>query len=265
MLDSLLSLLACPTCRSGLVAQQSNSEVLHCEKCQTDYLNESGIWCLLPQRVATEDVEEIAKDQERKARDEQAGDYDRMIGLKLFGIAELPLTLRMMKRERADTLVEVGCGTGRMTTTFAKRAQRMIALDFSLESLKRCQAKLKTNGIENVVLVQADATSLPFQNEIADQVVSCQVLEHLPNESARSKMIEELSRIATQGASVVLSAYKHSLLMKMFGKKEGEHEGGIYYYRFSKRELNELIGRSLTVKAMTGALVYHYLVSAEKA
>jgi|CXWL01.1.fsa_nt_gi ubiquinone/menaquinone biosynthesis C-methylase UbiE len=264
MIESLLSLLACPICRSELVVLPTDQNVLHCETCRTNYLNNEGIWCLLPQGVDSKNIEEIAKDRERKARDEQSGDYDRMIGLKLFGIAELPLTLRMMKREPADTLVEVGCGTGRMTTTFANRTQRMIALDFSFESLKRCQSKLRANGIENVLLVQGDATALPLKSEISDQVVSCQVLEHLPNESARRKMVEELSRIATFGATVVLSAYKHSLLMKLFGKKEGEHEGGIYYYRFSKDEIRNLMERTLTVKSMTGALVYHYLVAAEK-
>lgn len=95
-------------------------------------------------------------------------------------------------------------------------------------------------------------------------MVSCQVLEHLPTRESRAKMVSELARVAQPDGGVVLSAYKHSLFTRLFGHKEGAHEGGIYYYRFHKGELRDLLARSLKVQGMTGALVYHYLARCRK-
>lgn len=249
-------LLCCVAC-GGDLAEKSGDFV--CQSCEAVYETDSGILKMLPPASA-DDEEARAKDSERVARDDQAADYDHMVGLKLFGMLEIPWTKKLSHLSKGDTLVEVGCGTGRMTVAFAPRVSRMVALDFSLESLRRCKDKLRNAGIENATLVQADATALPIRSGVADRVLSCQVLEHLPTPSAREQMVSELARVCKKDGHIVLSAYKHSLITKAIGRKEGEHTGGIYYYRFSKHELRELLERSLKVDSMSGALVYHYLV-----
>jgi ubiquinone/menaquinone biosynthesis C-methylase UbiE len=130
--------------------------------------------------------------------------------------------------------------------------------------LRVCRGKLETAGITNTDLIQADVCALPFETERFDRVVSCQVLEHIPTPESRARMISELARVVKGRGRVVLSAYQHSLLTRLFGQKEGMHDGGIYYFRFSRRELAELMGRHLRVRGMTGALVYHYLARCDK-
>lgn len=230
-----------------------------CKTCGAHYEARDGILKMLP-ATHEDDAESMAKLSERSARDEQAEDYDRMVGLKLFGMLEVPWTRRLSQLSADATLVEVGCGTGRMTARFAPFVCRAVAIDFSLQSLIRCREKLASAGIENVTLIQADATALPIKGGAADRVLSCQVLEHLPTPSARDQMVSELRRICKKGGRIVLSAYKHSLLTKLIGHKEGEHYGGIYYYRFSKNELREVLEKCLKIDSMSGALVYHYLV-----
>ena len=103
------------------------------------------------------------KRSEMAARDAQAEDYDKMRGLALFSKIEIPVTLAQMNLGRNDVLLEAGCGTGRMTPVFASRCQSVLAVDFSFESLRRCQMKLKQAGITNVDLIQADVCALPFR------------------------------------------------------------------------------------------------------
>ena len=204
------------------------------------------------------------KRSEMAARDAQAEAYDKMRGLALFSKIEIPVTLAQMNLKSNDVLLEAGCGTGRMTPIFAARCASMVAVDFSFESLRRCQAKLKRAGITNVDLAQADVCALPFQSDAFAKLVSCQVLEHIPTPESRARMISELARVTESGGKVVLSAYQHSLYTRLFGQKEGQHDGGIYYYRFTRRELRNLLAQSLEVRGMTGALVYHYLARCEK-
>jgi ubiquinone/menaquinone biosynthesis C-methylase UbiE/uncharacterized protein YbaR (Trm112 family) len=278
MNTSLLPLLRCPAgCASELDLhvdrRASTSEVLtgrlHCPDCGHDYPIRQGIAQMLPHALAMEeethaDESVVRKRSEMKARNDQVKAYERMWYLNLFGRIEIPVTMRPLRLTRDHTLLEGGCGTGRMTPSFAAKCDRLVSVDFSLRSLQRNRAKLRKQGVKNVDLVQADLCHLPFCSEVFDRVVSCQVLEHIPTADCRLLAVQGLSRVLRRGGKLVLSAYQHSLLTKLFGEKEGQHDGGIYFYRFSREELRRLLSQALEVKHITGKLVYHYIASCSK-
>lgn len=224
---------------------------------------------MLPQNLsadqATDPGDETARKlSEMQARDEQIEDYDRMWYLNLFGKVEVPLTLRYLSLHKHHTLLEAGCGTGRMTLDFASKCDRLVSADFSWESLRVCARKLREAGVTNVDLIQADICHLPLRTEIFDRVVSCQVLEHIPSHESRQCAVNDLSRVLMRDGRLVISAYQHSLLTRLFGKKEGEHTGGIYFYRFGRDEFRQLLARSINVESITGMMVYHYIASCKK-
>jgi ubiquinone/menaquinone biosynthesis C-methylase UbiE len=214
--------------------------------------------------LASDEQADVRKRSEMKARDAQVGDYDRMWYLNLFGAIEIPMTLGYLSPEPHHTMLEAGCGTGRMTRSFAERCDQLVSIDFSLESLKVNARKLHHHGVKNVLLVQADLCRLPFKTNAFDRVVSCQVLEHIPTPRSREAAVGELARVLDSGGTLVLSAYQHSLLTKLFGQKEGEHEGGIPFFRFERAELRALLERELKVEHITGKLVYHYTACCRK-
>lgn len=222
------------------------------------YPIECGIPRLLPGALLEAQRSEIA------ARDAQAGDYDRMAFLNAFGRVEIPLTCRQLSPRPTDRLLEAGCGTGRMTPTLAGRVRELVAIDFSFESLRANARKLCAAGVPNVHLVQADLCHLPFAPGAFDRVVSCQVLEHVPGEAARRGAVSELARVAKARAPLVLSAYQHSPLTRAFGRKEGEHAGGIPFFRFTRAELRAALSAAWDVQGVTGALVYLYLARCRK-
>jgi SAM-dependent methyltransferase/uncharacterized protein YbaR (Trm112 family) len=285
MRSSLLEYLRCPMgCQTGLVVaptEAEDSEVLNgsltCPECARAWPIDQGIPRLLPaellESTASNPKSEIqdpdSSDLARKrtemfARDAQAAEYDRMWHLNLFGLVEIPVTLLKMGLAGTHTLLEAGCGTGRMTGAFAARCKELVSVDFSWESLLACKRKLQKAGIKNVHLAQADLCHLPFRTEVFDRVVSCQVLEHIPSAAARSEAVRELARVLTRGGNLTLSAYQYSGLMRLFGEKEGEHDGGIYFFRFTRDELRALLEPVIAVESVTGALVYHYIAKCRK-
>ena len=271
-----LEYLRCPSgCETELEPihdEQHGEQILAgklvCVGCGREYPVTDGIARMLPQTLhapeVPDDLETERKRSEMAARDAQVEDYDKMRGLAFFSKIEIPVTLAQMNLRPDDVLLEAGCGTGRMTPIFAARCQSQIAVDFSFESLRVCRRKLQKANVENVDLVQADVCALPFRADVFRKLVSCQVLEHIPTPESRARMISELARVTKPGGNVVLSAYQHSLFTRLFGQKEGMHDGGIYYYRFGRRELKDLLARHLEVQSMTGALVYHYLARCQK-
>lgn len=222
------------------------------------YPIEDGIPRLLPRALRGEQLSEIA------ARDAQVGDYDRMAFLNWFGKVEIPLTRRTLGPQKTDRLLEAGCGTGRMTPTLSSDVRELVAIDFSFESLRVCQGKMKAAGITNTHLVQADLCRLPFADGVFDRVVSCQVLEHVPGPDARAAAVAALARVLKPGGALVLSAYKHSLLTRAFSQKEGMHDGGIPFFRFTRAEMRSTLGAKFQVHSITGALVYLYLARCKR-
>ena len=259
MLPSFLPLLASPETGGPLtltVRRREGEEIIEGslrDDAGQNYPIEQGIPRLLPREMRDAQISEIA------ARDAQVEDYDRMAFLNWFGKVEIPLTRHALGALPADTLLEAGCGTGRMSRILAGGVREMVAIDFSFESLRVAQKKLRAAGITNVHLAQADLCSLPFSSGVFDRVVSCQVLEHVPGPEARAAAVASLASVLKPSGTLALSAYKHSLLTKTFGKKEGLHEGGIPFFRFTKTELCETLGVDFKVHSVTGALVYLYL------
>ncbi|KAL5982167.1 hypothetical protein ACLOJK_016236 [Asimina triloba] len=72
------------------------------------------------------------------------------------------------------TIVDASCGSGLFSRIFAKSGMfsLVFALDISEEMLRQCHEFMKQEGIskENLVLVRADISRLPFVSSSVDAV-----------------------------------------------------------------------------------------------
>jgi ubiquinone/menaquinone biosynthesis C-methylase UbiE/uncharacterized protein YbaR (Trm112 family) len=253
-------LLACPVDHASPLTA-SAGPALVCPSCGARYPVEDGIPRMLPP-AELRDPEEAAQTAcEREQRDREAGRYDANRLLRVLTVAEVPLTLGRLAPGPADVVVEVGCGTGRITRRLRSRCGQVWALDHSVDSLRRARDKI---GGEGVRFVQADAGYLPIRSEMADRAVSCQLLEHLPTPALRERAVREVARVLRPGGPFVVSAYWHSPLTRLLGDRQGYHSGMIYYYRFSRPEFRELLSRSFEVDSVTARLVYILLAVSHK-
>src|SRR5262249_59312442 len=66
-------------------------------------------------------------------------------------------------------LIDLGCGTGRLLLTFARRRCRVLGVDLSSEMLKVAAGKARAAGLA-VGLVRANLTDL---RAVADQSFAC--------------------------------------------------------------------------------------------
>jgi len=69
-------------------------------------------------------------------------------------------------------VIELGAGTGRVTCLIAPHVHSLVATDQSLHMLSFCQTWLTSLGISNIALSLGSHRALPFQNQIADTVIS---------------------------------------------------------------------------------------------
>jgi SAM-dependent methyltransferase len=96
------------------------------------------------------------------------------------------------------SMLEVGCGAGRMTASFARRFATVYALDVSDEMQNL--AKQHLASFSNIHWVLGDGTDLSaIPSESVDFVFSYLVLQHLPAEDLAMAYVREMLRVLKQG------------------------------------------------------------------
>jgi SAM-dependent methyltransferase/uncharacterized protein YbaR (Trm112 family) len=186
-------------------------------------------------------------ESERLARDEQAEDYDRMISMKMLALFEIPLYKCALSAETHSPLLEAGCGTGRLTHIFAQIAPEVVAVDMSRASLVRNRVRHHARTFNPVHYVHADLTHLPLRDAVFGRCAHAGVYEHIPSRDLRLQFLSHARRTMKKGGALMLSAYRYGGLTKWF-EKEGEHAGGIPFFRFSPDELQDEVSTSFAVE-----------------
>jgi uncharacterized protein YbaR (Trm112 family)/SAM-dependent methyltransferase len=196
--------------------------------------------------------EEIRKMQsERRARDEQAEQYDKLLGLRLYKWIEAPAYYEALSGAPPGPLLEAGCGTGRLTDVFTSIADEVIAADFSLISIRRNRARHASNS-KIIHYVQCDLTRLPLRDSCVTAIAHAGVYEHIPSRDARLRWLQHARRVLMPGGKAMISAYRYGgLICRMLWTKEGEHAGGIPFIRFTEDELKAELNESFIIQRFT--------------
>ena len=159
-----------------------------------------------------------------------------------------------LKRERARTVLDLGCGAGRHAVLLGKEGFQVAALDVSETALKTLDDRLNAGSISNVVLIQHEMGQLPFIENYFDGVVSTNVLHHGKSVEIK-KTIDELYRVMKPGASAFIIALSSSDFRKGTGKKlerdtyvftKGEEKGIIHHF-FIEKELKSFLRKFETI------------------
>jgi SAM-dependent methyltransferase len=175
--QSLLSLIACPKCQSGLEAHADHSEyaeimdgTLSCAGCGSTFPITRGIPRMLTHALSAD-----------KKATADAFAYEWMHYSKLTEADKKEFLGWIWPLTTADfedrVVLDAGCGKGRhvvLASQFQARAVVGIDLSNAVEA-----AFQNTRNLPNVHILQADILSLPFSRPF-DLVYSIGVLHHLP-------------------------------------------------------------------------------------
>jgi SAM-dependent methyltransferase len=109
-----------------------------------------------------------------------------------------PLLERFGFSPEGKTMLELGCGVGRMTRCFAQKFSRVTGFDVSEEMLER--ARELNSATQNITWIQGNGADLSnIASGSVDFVFSYLVLQHLPAESLVHDYIREIVRVLGDG------------------------------------------------------------------
>lgn len=111
-----------------------------------------------------------------------------------------PILLKLQFDPSNKSMVELGCGAGRMTRSFAQRFQSVTAVDISVEM--QCRAKGYLQSFSNIRWVLSDGEALSgIESNSVDFVFSYLVLQHMPHKEFVFSSIHEMMRVLRPGAA----------------------------------------------------------------
>lgn len=177
-----------------------------------------------------------------------ANDYDRnrFFDFKgnLVDKREKELVYKAIKQTRSRgnmTILDLPCGTGRVSLYLAQRGFKIIGVDISANMIKQAQKKMANKISNEQILFQVgDGEHLSFQNGSFDGAISLRLFGHLPPEH-RVNVLRELARVSK---SFVVIAYYHKHSLQYWQRKKKRAQRQISWYPVDQKqidtELNEV-------------------------
>ena len=113
--------------------------------------------------------------------------------------------------KEGSTVLEAGCGKGRIINLLKDKCARIVGIDFVPEIAKETAERFK--GYANVEVIQGDVTDMPYIPDNRFDYVLCtfNTLGTIPEPHDR-KAVEEFKRVVKPNGKIVLSVYSKEAL-----------------------------------------------------
>jgi len=98
---------------------------------------------------------------------------------------------------KEKTMVEIGCGIGRLTEFLIPHFKRVYGFDISSEMIQQGKQRLP-----EAFLISTDGQSIPLENESVDFVFSFITFQHMPNKKIVKRNMSEIERVLKVGGGV---------------------------------------------------------------
>ena len=139
-----------------------------------------------------------ARKRELKWRyDETAHVYDR----RYEQIQQRKYEVALSKISHANTIMDIGCGTGMLLDELVKRSKFTVGIDMSVEMLRI--ARQRSSGAS---LLCADADHLPLKDGSIEVAISVTMLQNIPDPAVAMR---ELVRAVKLGGTVIVTTLFH--------------------------------------------------------
>jgi len=154
----------------------------------------------------------------------------------------IPLVFRSVPLRREDTVLDIGCGTGALTTLLGRMGYRTVGIDPS-PLMIHYAVKKAIHGIQ-MYCVADGASFLPFRDRSFDMVIATYVLHGLSSDK-RMKLMKEARRIS-RGRVIFHDYFKRSPLTDIVEWFEGGDYRG--FVAHGGREMREVFSSVETVQ-----------------
>jgi len=208
-MNNIIEYLACPICKSGLMVSK---ESFTCKYCQQVYPVIDGIpRFILKNEPLIEDTRKSFDLQWEMSR--LRGEYNQFnpeYRKKLVGYL-LEDTMLPAEFFKGKTVLDAGCGVGRLSYAMAELGAEVISMDYNDIAVKIAQEYFKDNP--KVSVIQADILNPPLKPNSFDFILSWGVLHHTGDSKAA---FDQLVPLVKNGGIFFVMLYEKYNVFKIW-------------------------------------------------
>ena len=185
----------------------------------------------MTETLSSESVHEMTlKDAEYQAMSDVFEPPPSSWRSKYSDAIEIPPHLEELEPLESRTVLEIGCGDGRFTLLMAQRGAEVLAVDFSIEALRKLAARLPSGvaptsyqlaphasartAAERIGLVQANASEFHCAPRVFDRALSATPLD---SRDERMKMYCAVAESLADNGRYVAGVEHDDLLRRVMG------------------------------------------------
>lgn len=152
-----------------------------------------------------------------------------------------------MKNHRDSVILDVGCGTGRVTRRLARQGWEILGTDVTFRMLEIADKQMRPAGrLEGIGFVAADIWHMPFRNSSFSTLVFFGVLHHL---NSPYEALQNLQRLLKDKATICGFENNRSIFRSLFDflmklKPVWEEDHRLSHPTLSRKSLEEILSLS---------------------
>jgi ubiquinone/menaquinone biosynthesis C-methylase UbiE len=108
---------------------------------------------------------------------------------------------------KADSVLELTCGTGRITLAIAEKGARIIGLDVSREMLSKAKEKASLRGLNNVRFIRADMRSFRLSEKFDLVIIPYNAFLHLTTIEDQKKTLGNIRKHMTPNGRLIFDVF----------------------------------------------------------
>ena len=139
------------------------------------------------------------------------------------------------KFEKDQKILELGCGTGQLTTFLLNKSNNYIATDFSEKMISEAKIRFKN---KDVLFEVEDATNLSYENDSFDVVLIANALHIMPSPN---KALKEIKRVLKKDGILIAPTFVYEGNTNKFRLKVMEKVGFKTFYKWTSKEYREFV------------------------
>jgi len=173
-------------------------------------------------------------------------------------IARMELAFERLMKDEVQDILDVGCGTGRLSLKLAREGKRILGVDFSPKMIEIANELREKNGVENVRFICKDILSFTLGKQV-DAAVALGFFDYTADPAVYLYKFAALTRkllIATFPRDKTLRAVLRKMRLGLLGCP-------VYFYNFFQiKKLLEETGFDIVHHTVIGQL--HYIEAQKK-
>lgn len=158
---------------------------------------------------------------------------------------------------RNDLVLDVGCGTGVVTSVLAEHCRAIVALDAGAQVVDAGREAARARGVRNVTYCLGSALDLPFQQDLFDHVLMYAVIHYLEDEAQVRQCVAELVRVCKPGGRILIAEVPDERARREFDRrpKTPEEQSILEQFNTNRREYDRLFTTHVCAPAVPTSLV----------